>query len=127
MAGTVYAKSIRKIDGEQYEDLLNDVATMEYYDNLLPCEHKPCMSGSRLWKSEKDYDPWERLVMAVISLAAQDYIRALVERSEWKQRELEGFFLGNEETHPVFRFLQMTLRKDRLALQQLERSVKVLW
>lgn len=140
MAGKGYAQTVRAVDSEQYADYLNDVFTKEYYENMLPCENDPALTGSLLWKSEKEVEPWERLAMAVISLAVKDYIAAMADfehaKKRWgsygvpfwyerRKQEIEKFFVENE-LETILNRIQYEIRKA-WNIERLERSINVLW
>ncbi len=140
MAGKGYAQTVRAVDSEQYADYLKDVFTKEYYDNLLPCENDPSLTGSLLWKSEEEVEPWERLAMAVISLAVKDYIDATLDaeyaKKRWgsygvpfwyerRRKEIEKFFVENG-LETILNRLQYEIRKA-WNIERLERSINVLW
>lgn len=138
VSGKEYAQTIRAVDSEQYADYLKDVFTKEYYDNMLPCEDDPALTGSLLWKSEEEVSPWGQLAMAVISLAVKDYIDAALDaeyaKKRWgsipywyerRKQEIEKFFVENELDIIINR-LQYEIRKSR-NIEWLERRVRVLW
>lgn len=140
MSGKGYAQTVRKVESEQYADYLKDVFTKEYYDNLLPCENDPALTGSLLWKSEKELDPFEQLAMAVISLAVKDYVQAIASAEyakrrwgnngvpfvyEHRKQEIEKFFTENE-LDAILNRLQYEIRKTR-NIELLESKIRVLW
>ena len=71
--------STRPVGSSQFEDHILDIMTSNYYRQKIGCEdyvEKTSISGSYIWKSEPDYDPFEQLAMAVTAQAIMDYISA---------------------------------------------------
>ena len=69
--------STRPIGSPQYEDHLLDVMTSKHYLYQIPCDddlEKLANYGEKIWKSEQEIDPMEKLAMAVTIQAVVDYI-----------------------------------------------------
>ena len=96
MSGLKKEKTTRRIDSETYEDRLKDIFTRTYYDWQIPCENIP-LRGSLLWKSEaEEPDPWERLVISVISLAVKDYVYAYRIGNERELERIRNWMTAND-------------------------------
>lgn len=124
----------RQIDGEGFIDRLNNIATMQYYDSIVP-EIKPCTSGSRLWQSEKEADPWELLLFAIVSLAAKEYVQTVIFEKKYKRpcgrkREIEEFL--NNWSPEITDRLQSEIRYHERrngirGIEQMECRMKVMY
>lgn len=126
--------SIRKIDGAEYEEVLKDVSTFQYYEYALPFTENVCRRGHKIWHSENDPDGWELLWTAVLSLAVKEYVQALISEREtgrpvnWKQECAEFI----EEYAPdlwdrLCYEVRMANYKGIRCLERLEKSIRVLW
>ena len=124
----------RKIGSEAYVDYLNDILTCKYYDNQLPAEDDPVKEaqsgGQRLWRTDAEVDPWERLAAAVIAMVAKDYVRAVFggRRMDWLRRECEQYFEENEFAWPVYEELRVLMRwagDDKYRRRLVERHVRL--
>lgn len=116
-----------KITSKQYEERLNDIATAAYYDQQVPYNEEPgheAQYGHRLWKSDPDVDPWERLAAAVVSGAVRDYILCCIDvdeaRDEFeryrakKERDaVAGWFKRNEFLENVFEEVERKVTEAR--------------
>ena len=124
----------RRIDGEGFIDRLNNIATMQYYDSMVP-EIEPCTSGSRLWQSEKEADPWELLLFAIVSLAAKEYVQTVIFQKKYKRpcgrkREIEEFL--NKWSPEIIDRLQSEIRYHERrngirGIEQMECRMKVMY
>ena len=124
----------KQIDGEGFIDRLNNIATMQYYDSMVP-EIKPCTSGSRLWQSEKEADPWELLLFAIVSLAAKEYVQTVIFEKKYKRpcgrkREIEEFL--NNWSPEITDRLQSEIRYHERrngirGIEQMECRMKVMY
>lgn len=120
----------KQIDGEGFMERLKNIGTMNYYDEMVP-EIEPTTDGHKLWVSEQDYDPWERLAAALISHACKEYAQAYISHNRARMLEIEHWLTDFEFARPAFYELQYQLRKaeqkGRWYLQWFEHSIKVLW
>ena len=124
----------RRIGSEAYADYLNDILTAKFYDWQLPCEDDPLREAQRggqvLWRSSpaEEPDPWEKLIAAVASMAAKDYVTFFRTGAVHACRDVEQFFVDNEFVWPVFEHLQRLLRwadGDDYRLDRVERMIRV--
>lgn len=112
--------SVRPIGTRKFEEHVIDVMTSHYYEYQIPGNGKPKhlkAGGKWIWKSEPEKDPYDNLVIAVVTLAVLDYVEAYSRRESakltgdsrgetlWGSRciELENeFFHEHDLTEAVF-------------------------
>ena len=124
----------KQVDGEGFMERLKNIGTMNYYDEMVP-EIKPCTSGSRLWQSEKEADPWELLLFAIVSLSAKEYVQTVIFEKKYKRpcerkREIEEFL--NNWSPEITDRLQSEIRYHERrngirGIEQMECRMKVMY
>lgn len=124
----------KQIDGEGFMERLKNIGTMNYYDEMVP-EIKPCTSGGRLWQSEKEADPWELLLFAIVSLSAKEYVQTVIFEKKYKRpcggkHEIEEFL--NNWSPEIIDRLQSEIRYHERrngirGIEQMECRMKVMY
>lgn len=124
--------TVRPIGSERYNNHLLDVFTRKYYENnYADCDEdleKLAIYGHPIWKSEKPYDPFERLIIAVLVQAICDYIDAYHKRQKAEEDFRDGdyvlynsyclrleneYFRVNEFTENIFDKLLYELHQSK--------------
>lgn len=87
--------SVRPIGSEQYNNHLLDVFTKKYYDQPDYSEDpgKLAAYGTKIWKSSKSYDPYEKLIIAVLIQAIYDYLDAYQKRKKAEENFNNGDYV----------------------------------
>jgi len=127
--------TMKRVTEDGFIERLKNIATTRYYDYQLPCESEVCMSGSRLWQSEKEADPWELLLFAIVSLAAKEYVQTVIFEKKYKRpcerkREIEEFL--NNWSPEITDRLQSEIRYHERrngirGIEQMECRMKVMY
>ena len=133
--GSQYARSVRKVEGLTYEDTLNDIATRNYYDWMLPFDEKPELRGHKIWHSERELEGWEWMILAIVSQSAKEYVRWIISErenkraSQWtaKYRQDEGDFLEYWVPEIKEEIDRQTRYMDHWELHRFFDRMKVYW
>ena len=118
--------NVTKVSSLEYFELIKDCATSQYYNWKLPDfdTHKAnseFYKGTNCWHSEYVDDPIDRLLVAVIRQAVNDYIalyKKYMKRSDiatLRQMQIleHDFFERNEITKAVFDHLIELLKNKK--------------
>lgn len=82
--------SIRPIGSDRFEQHIKDVETSAYYDRVIVDDDDPlklAVYGTKIWKSENDNDPYEKLITAMVVQAVIDYVGYFL---NWQRAQEEG-------------------------------------
>lgn len=129
------AFSRKNIASEKTEEKIKDRYTLNWYEWRIPQMDEAIredeLHGVILWRThpEREPDPVENLMAAVASVAARDYIDAVVDRNEPVATELREWFKQSGWAESVLDEIDGMLRKvrNKWELNRVRSAVRIRW